>query len=74
MSERFDGALNSEARKRKQEQQPDYREPRLITEHHPLYTGDLAKQERRADNVAHFQGRTYKSGKPRQYGEIKPRG
>ena len=72
--ERFIGAMNSERRKTIQERDPNFAPPKPLTETHPLYTGDLAKQERRADNVAHFQGRTYKSGKPRQYGEIKPRG
>ena len=35
------GSLNSEARRRKQEGQKGYREPRLLTENHPVYVGQM---------------------------------
>ena len=68
-ADRIRGAVNSEARKRHQEALGEP-EARSLTEHQSPYADPVPlNQENRMDNLARFQGRTYRSGKPRQSGE-----
>ena len=68
-ADKIRGAVNSEARKRHQEALGEP-EARSLTEHHPVYGEAVPpNQVNRMDNLARFQGRTYRSGKPRQSGE-----
>jgi len=49
------GATNSEARKRREERLGTFVEPRLLTENHPVYVGEITDEIYRLQNPQESQ-------------------